>query len=55
MLVYKIRWPDFDLQRGEEHHTKEQKEDGSSLCRHSHAKEILANWVVFSTEQQLNH
>lgn len=31
MLVYKIRGPDFDLQRGEEHHIIEQKKDGFSL------------------------
>lgn len=33
MLIYKIRGPDFDLQRGEEHRIIEQKEDGFSLQR----------------------
>jgi len=31
MLICKIRGPDFDLKRGEEHCVTEQEEDGFSL------------------------
>lgn len=54
MVVYKIRWPDSDPQRGDEHGIIEQKENGfshvllglsrplsrESNCRHLCAKEI---------------